>query len=418
MRRMCSRLAIAVVLAIGLLPATLQAQEQQSRKGRQAQAQPAQPALKLSKEELAALTPVETALTAKDFATAKTALAAAQPAIQGPDAKFMYDNFQFRVGQGTNDNQMVVAGLEGMVASGKLQPANLPGVYKALANAQANIGQHDKADATLAQYLKDNPNDADAYIIQAQGRIGQKKIAEALQSIDRAISIQKAAGQTVPESWYRVAARNASAARLGPQAAKAGRDWVSAYPKPETWREVLTNMREATADRELELDVYRAQRVTRSLVGEGDFVEFTRALSNGGYPGEIRSVLDEAAAAKSIDAASPRFSQLIASVKTRAAADRPTLPGEEKKALSAASGTPLVGVGNAYFGYGDYAKAIELYRAALKKGSVDANVVNTRLGLALALSGQKAEAEAAFKSISGPRSDLAGYLLIWLAQRA
>jgi hypothetical protein len=49
---------------------------------------------------------------------------------------------------------------------------------------------------------------------------------------------------------------------------------------------------------------------------------------------------------------------------------------------------------------------------------VDANAVNTRLGMALALAGQKAEAETAFRAISGPRSELANLLLVWLSQRA
>ena len=59
-----------------------------------------------------------------------------------------------------------------------------------------------------------------------------------------------------------------------------------------------------------------------------------------------------------------------------------------------------------------------LYRTALQKGSVDANLVNTRLGLSLALAGQKAEAEAAFKAVTGPRAELANFYLLWLSQRA
>ena len=65
-----------------------------------------------------------------------------------------------------------------------------------------------------------------------------------------------------------------------------------------------------------------------------------------------------------------------------------------------------------------FLKAAALYRAALQKGSIDANLANTRLGMALALAGQKAEAEAAFKAVTGPRADIAGYWLVWLGQSA
>jgi hypothetical protein len=86
--------------------------------------------------------------------------------------------------------------------------------------------------------------------------------------------------------------------------------------------------------------------------------------------------------------------------------------------MAAPAGRPALNAADAYFGYGEYDKAIPLYRAALQKGSVDPNVVNTRLGMALAMAGQKAEAEAAFKAVTGPRQDLAGFWLVWLGQRA
>jgi Flp pilus assembly protein TadD len=62
-------------------------------------------------------------------------------------------------------------------------------------------------------------------------------------------------------------------------------------------------------------------------------------------------------------------------------------------------------------------KAAALYRAAIEKGSIDANVANTRLGIALARAGQRAEAEAAFRAVGGARADLANLWLVWLSQR-
>jgi hypothetical protein len=75
-------------------------------------------------------------------------------------------------------------------------------------------------------------------------------------------------------------------------------------------------------------------------------------------------------------------------------------------------------IAEGYFGHGDHAKAAELYRLALQKGGVDANLVNTRLGIALAMSGRRPEAEAAFKAVTGARAGLASYWMLWLSQRA
>jgi Flp pilus assembly protein TadD len=75
-----------------------------------------------------------------------------------------------------------------------------------------------------------------------------------------------------------------------------------------------------------------------------------------------------------------------------------------------------VRLADGYYGHGNYSKAAELYRLGLQKGSVDSNLANTRLGIALAMAGQKAEAETAFNAVTGPRKDLASFWTLWLSQ--
>ena len=55
--------------------------------------------------------------------------------------------------------------------------------------------------------------------------------------------------------------------------------------------------------------------------------------------------------------------------------------------------------------------------ALLTKGGVDGALASSRLGIALALAGRKAEAETAFRSVTGPRAELASLWLLWLNQR-
>jgi Flp pilus assembly protein TadD len=71
-----------------------------------------------------------------------------------------------------------------------------------------------------------------------------------------------------------------------------------------------------------------------------------------------------------------------------------------------------MGAGDGHLSYGEYAKAIVLYRSALMKTGVDADTVNTRLGIALALSGDKQGARAAFQAVKGPRAEIAA---LWMA---
>ena len=66
----------------------------------------------------------------------------------------------------------------------------------------------------------------------------------------------------------------------------------------------------------------------------------------------------------------------------------------------------------------DYAKAAELYRQSIGKPGVDSNVANMHLGIALARSGDKAGATAAFNAVSGNLSPIAKYWLIYVQQQA
>ena len=77
-----------------------------------------------------------------------------------------------------------------------------------------------------------------------------------------------------------------------------------------------------------------------------------------------------------------------------------------------------MGTADAYLGYGDYAKAATLYRAALGKSGVDSNLANLRLGIALGRSGDKAGATTALNAVSGPRAGIAKLWLTWLSTRA
>ena len=74
--------------------------------------------------------------------------------------------------------------------------------------------------------------------------------------------------------------------------------------------------------------------------------------------------------------------------------------------------------GNAFLGYAQYAEAADMFRAALTKTGVDADTANTRLGIALALAGQKPAALQAFGAVTaGKRGEIARYWALWLNQQ-
>jgi lipopolysaccharide biosynthesis regulator YciM len=409
-------LALAFVASGGIFAAPAIAQQKQEPAKA---AQPEGRKFNLSKEERAALAPLQAAVVAKDFAKAATLLPAAQAAAKGADARYVVANLQLQMSTQGTDYAAQAAAVEAMIQSGGVPAADLPKLYRALAGLYTKLNQTDRAATVLQKIAELEPNSADAVLMLAEARARENKPAEAITLIEKAIANAKAAGQPVPENWYKRALRFAYEAKLPSQTLKLSRDLVAAYPSTDTWRDVLTIYRQqANLDKAAETDVLRLLRAAKAMKGDSDFLTLASNLNDAGLPGESKAVIDEGVQRNLISANKAYFRELLGSTGGRVAADRASLSSLEAKAMAGANGKLALSTADAFYGYGDYAKAATLYRAALQKGGADSNLVNTRLGAALALAGQRSEAEAAFKAVTGSRADLAAFWLIWLSQRS
>jgi len=413
-----SSLALAVALVLG--GSMVVAAPADAKKKPEA-AQPAAKGPTLTKEERAALLPVQTAITAKDWAAAQAAMPAASAAVTSPGGRYAIGRFQLEIGTGTKNVALQAQGLDNLLASGQVEGEQLPILYRNQAVLANEAGNKAKAEAAYAKVVELTPNDPEALINLAQIKSELKKPAEAVQLISRAIDMQRATGQPVKESWYKYALKLAFDGRQNPAlreaSQKLSRDLVTAYPTKENWRDSVlifrdTNNLDAAAD----LDVLRFMRASGSLAGERDWYDLVDGLYKAGNYAEAKSVLDDGTAKRMIDPKKAAFAELVRLTNARMAGDRASLGGEESKAMAAATGANALKIGDAFYGYGEHSKAIALYRAALAKGGVDANLVNTRLAMALLASGDRAGAEAAFRSLTGPRQNLGAFWLAWLAR--
>jgi tetratricopeptide (TPR) repeat protein len=273
-----------------------------------------------------------------------------------------------------------------------------------------------KAQAEFEKLVQMNPSDSSMLveIAELQRRQGQNQ--KAIATLQQGIATQEKAGTKPDESWYRRALAIAYDSKLPAETLATSEALVRAYPNATNWRDVLVIYRDTTRfDDQGNLDILRLMRANSALAGERDYAEYAETASLRGYPGEAKAVIDEGIAKGALKTTTPFVKEVTASVNPKIAGDKASLPGLEKESKAAANGRAALGTADAYLGYGQYAKAAELYKVALQKGSVDAATVNTRLGFALGKSGDKAGAEAALKSVTGaPRDQLARYYLIWL----
>ncbi len=373
--------------------------------------------LNLSGDERTAITALQVAAAGPDRAAQDSALAAARAAARGAEARYALAHYQFEIGRARGDMQLQTQAVDALVDSGLASPDELAPLLANQASRAFTANDIRLTDRILTRLVELQPNNplflADHGQIKA--RLGYR--AEAVALLQRAIALNQAAGRPSPEGWHQRALALAYDGRLAPQAIALARGLAGAYPSPVNWRDALLAYRElAPADPTLDLDVRRLLRASQALSGERDYVETAEALSQAQLPGEAKAVLDEGLSRGMLEAARIPAG-LMAGVTRRAAADRAALARQRTQALAAATGQAARAAGDAHFGFGQYAEAADLYRAALQKGGEDPNLVNSRLGASLALAGRRPEAEAALQAVTGPRSDLAGFWLAWLARR-
>ena len=320
----------------------------------------------------------------------------------------------------SKDNALIEQALEGALASGRLSQEDEIKFRRNLGAMALQRNDTNKAAAEFERLLAITPNDAQMMVEVAELQRRQGNNAKAIQTLNQAIAVQSQNGQKADEAWYRRALAIAYDAKLPAETTSTSEALVRAYPNGTNWRDVLIIYRDSVKlDDQGNLDVLRLMRENGALAGERDYAEYAETASIRGLPGEAKAVLDEGIAKGALQAGKPLVKELSASVNPKIASDKASLAGLERESAAGKNGRMALATADAHLGYGNYAKAAELYKMALEKGSVDPATVNTRLGLALAKTGDKSGAETALKAVTGaPRDRLARLYQIWVEQKS
>lgn len=408
--KFASKLSLGIALALGT--GTVVGLPAQAAKKEKA---PAAPSLKLGKEFRAAIAPAQAAIKAGDFAGAAAKLDAADAVASAPDEKYVASAVRLELGTAKKDPAIQAKGVYGMVASGSTPAADLPKLNFYAGNFSYNAGDYPAAIRYLSEADRLGYPGTDGLLLLAEASFKSNQVKSGLAYVDRAVAVETAAGRKAPQAWYLRAASMAYKAKLTSDVANWTRAQVLAYPTTDNWRSALVTYRDSQAlDGQAMLDLFRLMRMTKSIKGERDFYEYAALANERGLPGEAKAVIDEGLAAGTIARSSRAIMEMLTLATNKVPADRASLATSERQAGSAANGRLAANTADAFMGYGEDAKAITLYRTALQKGQVDVEAVNTRLGIALARSGQKDEARKIFKSITGTRSEMAKFWMLYL----
>ena len=368
---------------------------------------------KVSSGAAKALQALQTASQGADAADVAAKAQAALAVAKTPDDKYMAGALEYKFATAQKNDSLRAQALEQMIASG-FKGAPMGELYGDLGSTYSRMKQDQRAAEAYQHALQLNPNNVDAIAGIAEAKVAAGQTDEGIAMLEKGIAAQSAGGAKAPEAWYKRALAIAYKAK-SPQAMKLSRDWIQAYPSTTGWHDALAVYQNVAAlDESATLDLMRLMRVTGAL-GPGDYFNYGDIAVRKGYPGEAKAILDEGFAANLVKKSDSSFSQLYALASQKAQGDQASLAAAPAATLTASQ---ALSTGDAWYGYGDYAKAAAFYQAAASKSGADANRVNLHLGMALARQGDKAGATAALNKVTGPEAELAKYWLVYVNRAA
>jgi tetratricopeptide (TPR) repeat protein len=392
--------------------ATAPAPRQPLPSGDQKQAPPADAGFKIkpSPKALKAIVELQKAVNANDTATIPAKLAEANAAATTKEDKYLIAQFQLKAAAAGNDADSASKAIDAIAASGYLDSANVAGLYRGLGGSYFKAKQYDKAAAAYQRALAINPNDMQALPILAEAQDASGQHAQAIASFQKAINAQKVAGQKPSEDLYK-RALNAAYTAKSPTALELGREWVAAYPTPDSWHNALAVYRiVGNPDPASALDIMRLARAAKAMEGTSDYNIYAAETINASNYGEAKAMLSEGIAAGKIKASDPVIAEIQKALNGK---DVPSAADLASREAGAKVATAYMRIGDAYYGAGNYAKAADMYRQAVAKGA-EANLANLRLGEALVLSGDRAGAAAALGKVGGSLTEVGKFWLVYV----
>jgi len=375
-----------------------------------------QAAITVSEEFRTAATAAETAVKAQDWNAARTALTAASGIAKTDDERYFVAALGVPVAANLKDNKTLATYLDALIASPRTPAADLPRYTFLRGNIEFEAKNYAAALPLLQKAQQAGFQNENLPVMIASSNLQTNNLPAGLAALDQAIKAREAAGQKAPESWYNLAVSRLYAAKDQAGTAEWLQRQIRAYPTAVNWHKAIAVYRQGASgmDKGQTIDLYRLQRASNSMANLSDYLEYGDAATGTGLPWEAKAVIDHGRANGKVPSGNAIANEILTQANNGIRSEG-SLDASEKRARAAANGTSAASTGNAYLASGNYPKAIELLNLALEKGSVNADEVNTRLGIAYAMSNQKDQAKAAFAKVtSTPRSQIAGFWQLWL----
>jgi hypothetical protein len=288
------------------------------------------------------------------------------------------------------------------LATGAYAPEDAAKTTRTLFRLSAGNQQYAKATEYGKQVADGGAATSDDLGILSQLYYLQKDCKNASVWADKAIAASRKAGETPKENLYQFKLQCASDSGDTATMDSVLADLIRLTNKTTYWNTLLRIERQDERDDRNTLMIYRIMYNTNSMNADTDYIEMAQLLGDAALPGEAQGVLEKAIATPGVlkDEHKERTNRLLNSLKARADTDRKGLASFDAEAAKSATGELSVKLGEVYYGFGDYQKAVDAISAGLQKGQIKhLDEVYVYLGLAEAQLKNFAEAKRTFASL-------------------
>lgn len=350
----------------------------------------------------------------------KAQLDAAFAGVTSADDRFMAGNLAISLGDLLKDSRIQRRGLEAMLASGKVAPADAPRLQFYVGQFAFDQRDYGAARTALQAAITGGYAENDVDGLLAEAYISDNQAAQGLTVLRQAIDRRNATVTKAPAGWYRRGLGVAYKAKLIDQAVAFAMGLAQNFPTSENWSGAITVVREIGKFPPQEtLDLMRLMGRTNSYAEERDYIEYIQAADARRLPGEVLKVIEAGTTAGKLRASDQFVAEARTIASGRIAADRASLVTLERDARApAATAATVAGAADAFLSYGDAAKAEALYTIGLSKAGADMPKLMTRIGIAQLDQNNFAGAKASFARVTGPRQYIAQLWGIYAAQKA
>jgi len=318
---------------------------------------------------------------------------------------YLIERMRIAAASGAGDVETAARSFEALSGSGRVSGPDKLRMVESIAGGYYRAQQYAKAMQWSQRYFREGGTSPAIRTMLIQSQYLSGDFAGAARELMAEIQGAERSGSPPPEDRLKLLLN--AATRQGDNNAYvyAMEKLVTYYPKKEYWVDLLSRMqRKSSFSDRLSLDTYRLSLASGSMTAPADYMEMAQLALQADLPTESKLVVDKGFAANVLGAGNEaeRHKRLRDLVVKRLAEDTASRAEDEKQALVAKTGDALVAVGMNLVYSGQAVKGVQLIQQGIAKGGLkrpeDAKL---HLGIAQLVAGDKAKAQATFKTVQG-----------------